>query len=86
MAKIIDTLVTDETASASPMREPVPPATPAAPEVLKFRDKLYTSRLVIVPGTDRSYPVEKATVVVPVSDFEAIKFLKASEEYEPFKE
>jgi hypothetical protein len=41
---------------------------------------------LIVPGTDRSYPVEKATVVVPVSDFEAVKFLKASEEYEPFKE
>ncbi|PAA08015.1 hypothetical protein [Pseudomonas fragi] len=86
MAKIIDTLVTDETASASPMREPVPPATPAAPEVLKFRDKLYTSRLLIVPGSDRSYPIDKALVEVPASDTEAVKFLKASEEYEPFKE
>ena len=61
-------------------------AAQAATALLKFRDKLYTSRLLIVPGTDRSYPVEKATVVVPASDIEAVKFLKASEEYEPFKE
>jgi hypothetical protein len=61
-------------------------STYSSPESLKFRDKLFTSRLVIVPGTDRSYPVEKATVVVPASDIEAVKFLKASEEYEPFKE
>jgi hypothetical protein len=61
-------------------------STYSSPESLKFRDKLFTSRLVIVPGTDRSYPVEKATVMVPASDIEAVKFLKASEEYEPFKE
>ncbi|MBC3207934.1 hypothetical protein HU755_14120 [Pseudomonas sp. SWRI111] len=58
----------------------------SSPELLKYRDKLYTSRLLIVPGTDRSYPVDKATVVVPASDTEAVKFLKTSDEYEPFKE
>jgi hypothetical protein len=82
MAKI-DTTITEVQTSS----EPAIASSPfSSPELLKFRDKLYTSRLVIVPGTDRSYPVEKATVVVPTSDIEAVKFLKASEEYEPFKE
>ena len=82
MAKI-DRTSTDAQTSSQPA---LPSSTYSSPESLKFRDKLYTSRLVIVPGTDRSYPVEKATVEVPASDIEAVKFLKASEEYEPFKE
>ncbi|WP_460138271.1 hypothetical protein [Pseudomonas sp. S2_A10] len=82
MAKI-DTIVTEVQASL----EPAIASSPfSSPESLKFRDKLYTSRLLFVPGTDRSYPVEKAAVVVPASDIEAVKFLKASDEYEPFKE
>lgn len=82
MAKI-DTTATDVQASSEPA---IASSAFSSQEFLKFRDKLYTSRQLIAPGTDRSYPVEKATVVVPVSDFEAVKFLKASEEYEPFKE
>ncbi|WP_339450380.1 hypothetical protein [Pseudomonas sp. EA_5y_Pfl2_R50] len=82
MAKI-DTNVTEVQASSEPV---IASSMFSSPEFLKFRDKLYTSRLVIVPGTDRSYPVEKATVEVPASDIEAVKFLKASEEYEPLKE
>ncbi|WP_285355461.1 hypothetical protein [Pseudomonas sp. lyk4-R2A-10] len=82
MAKI-DTTSTDAQTSSEPALSSL---TYSSLESLKFRDKVYTSRLVIVPGTDRSYPVEKATVEVPASDIEAIKFLKASEEYEPFKE
>ena len=82
MAKI-DTTSTDVQTSSEPA---LSSSTFSSPESLKFRDKLYTSRQLIVPGTDRSYPVEKATVVVPSSDIEAVKFLKASEEYEPFKE
>lgn len=82
MAKI-DTNVTEAQASTEPV---IASSMFSSPEFLKFRDKVYTSRLVIVPGTDRSYPVEKATVEVPASDIEAVKFLKASEEYEPFKE
>lgn len=82
MAKI-DTTVTEVQASS----ELAIASSPfSSPELLKYRDKLYTSRLVIVPGTDRSYPVEKATIVVPASDIEAVKFLKASDEHEPFKE
>ena len=82
MAKI-DTTSTEVQASSEPA---IASSTFSSPEFLKYRDKLYTSRLLIVPGTDRSYPVEKATVVVPASDLEAVKFLKASDEYEPFKE
>ncbi|UWF51989.1 hypothetical protein NYP20_13880 [Pseudomonas sp. N3-W] len=86
MAKIVDTLVTDEQVSASPMREPLLLTTPAAPEILKFRDKVFTSRQLIVPGTDRTLPVSKAVVEVPVSDTDAVKFLKANEEFELLKE
>ncbi|VVQ34551.1 hypothetical protein [Pseudomonas fluorescens] len=82
MAKI-DTTITEVQASSEAA---LSSSTYSLPESLKFRDMLYTSRLLIVPGTDRSYPVEKATVVVPASDIEAVKFLKASDEYEPFKE
>lgn len=82
MAKI-DTTVTEVQASSE---SAIASSPYSSPELLKFRDKLYTSRLLIVPGTDRSYSVDKATVVVPASDLEAVKFLKASEEYEPFKE
>ncbi len=82
MAKI-DTTVTEVQGSSE---SAIASSPYSSPELLKFRDKLYTSRLLIVPGTDRSYSVDKATVVVPASDLEAVKFLKASEEYEPFKE
>ena len=83
MAKIVDTLVTDEQASAEPMRESLPLTTP---ELLKFRDKVYTSRLLILPDTDRTLPVNKGVVEVPVSDTDAVKFLKANEEFELLKE
>nr|WP_315448067.1 hypothetical protein [uncultured Pseudomonas sp.] len=82
MAKI-DTNVTEVQASSEPV---IASSMFSSPDFLKFRDKVYTSRLLIVPGTDRSYPVEKALVEVPASDTEAVKFLKASDEYEPFKE
>ena len=82
MAKI-DTTSTEVQTSSEPA---LSSSSYSSPESLKFRDKLYTSRLLIVPGTDRSYPVDKALVEVPASDIEAVKFLKASDEYEPFKE
>ncbi len=82
MAKINTTSTDAQTSSESALSS----RTYSSPESLKFRDKIYTSRLLIVPGSDRSYPAEKATVEVPASDIEAVKFLKASEEYEPFKE
>jgi hypothetical protein len=48
---------------------------------LTFRDLVYTSRTLVVPGTDRTYPVATHLVVVPESDKEAVAFLKASSEY-----
>jgi len=83
MAKIVDTPVTDEQVSASPMREPLLLTTP---ELLKFRDKVYTSRLLIVPDSDRTLPVSQGLVEVSVSDIDAVKFLKANAEFEPAKE
>ncbi|WP_339492298.1 hypothetical protein [Pseudomonas sp. EA_15y_Pfl2_R67] len=83
MAKIIDTSVTEEQASPEPVLGPL---TLPAPELLKFRDKVYTSRLLIVPDTDRTLPVNKGVVEVLVSDTDAVKFLKANEEFELLKE
>lgn len=83
MAKIVDTPVTDEQVSASPMREPLLLTTP---ELLSFRDKVYTSRLLIVPDSDRTLPVSQGLVEVLVSDTDAVKFLKANEEFELLKE
>ena len=83
MAKIVDMLVTDEQVFASSMREPLLLTTP---EVLKFRDKVYTSRTLIIPETERTLPVSKGLVEVLVSDTEAVKFLKANAEFEPAKE
>ncbi|ALI04582.1 hypothetical protein C1Y08_16320 [Pseudomonas sp. FW306-02-F02-AA] len=75
MAKTAATPATDEQVTPE-----------GAPELLRFRDKVYTSRLLIVPGTDRTLPVSKAVVEVPVSDLDAVKFLKANEEFEALKE
>lgn len=75
MAKITPTLAGEEQA--------VPELTP---ERLKFRDKVYTSRTLIIPETDRTLLVSKGLVEVLVSDTDAVKFLKANEEFELLKE
>lgn len=67
---------------AKPIEKPVTEEqTPAAPASLVFRDLLYTSRMLVVPGTDRTYPVAKGLVTVPESDKEALGFLKGNSEY-----
>ncbi|MGA9700268.1 hypothetical protein [Pseudomonas sp.] len=68
MAKTIDKPATEEQSTTSPAS-------------LTFRDLLYTSRTLVVPGTDRTYPVAKGLVVVPEFDKEAVAFLKAHSEY-----
>ena len=68
MAKTIEKTATEEQVTA-------------APASLTFRDLLYTSRTLVVPGTDRTYPVAKGLVVVPASDKEALAFLQANSEY-----
>ena len=57
-----------------------------APPVLTFRDLIYTSRTLVVPGVERTYPVAKGRVEVPAIDDEAVRFLTASEEFEALKE
>lgn len=51
------------------------------PAALTFRDLVYTSRTLVVPETNRTYPVAKGLVVVPESDKEAVAFLQSSAEY-----
>ena len=68
MAKTLDKPVTNE---------PVEPT----PTARTFRDHVYTSRTVVVPGTDRTYPVVRARVEVPDTDQEALSFLAASDEF-----
>ena len=68
MAKPIEKPATEEQATT-------------APASLTFRDLVYTSRTLVVPDTDRTYPVAKCLVVVPESDKEAVAFLKANSEY-----
>lgn len=76
-----DATVTDSQASPEPLPQPVSISMP-----LKFRDKVYTSRELILPETRRSLPVVRAMVEVPGSDTEAVKFLKAHDEFELLKE
>lgn len=79
MAKTTATPAADEQAAPELIPEP-------APELLTFRDLIYTSRLLIVPSTDRPLPVSKGRVEVPVTDAEAVSFLKANDEFELLKE
>ncbi|WP_443696826.1 hypothetical protein [Pseudomonas sp.] len=57
-----------------------------APELLKFRDKVYTSRTLVTPITGRTLSVAKGLVQVLPADTEAVSFLKANEEFELLKE
>jgi hypothetical protein len=59
----------------------------SAPDLLlKFRDKVYTSRTLIIPDTDRTLSVAKGVVEVSASDEHAVSYLKANAEFEPAKE
>lgn len=51
-----------------------------------FRDKLYTSRTLILPRSGRPLAVFKAQVTVQATDAEALEYLKAHEEFELLQE
>lgn len=51
-----------------------------------FRDKLYTSRTLILPDSGRPLAVLKAQVSVQATDAEALEYLKAHEEFELLQE
>lgn len=58
---------------------------PAADPLLTFRDKVYTSRTLIIPKTNRTLPVAKGVVEVLASDEQAVNYLRANVEFEPLK-
>jgi hypothetical protein len=70
---------------AKPPEELAVDQSPAADLLLKFRDKVYTSRTLILPKTGRTLPVAKACVEVSASDEQALSYLKAHDEFEPLE-
>lgn len=58
------------------------PATAAAPDLLlTFRDTVYTSRTLVIPGSDRTLAVAKGRVEVSASDEQALSYLKSHQEF-----
>jgi hypothetical protein len=51
-----------------------------------FRDRLYTSRTLILPDSGRALVVLKQRVSVPGTDAEALDYLKSNEEFELLQE
>ena len=76
MAKFQEDPLQEQTDATSP-----PPLT----STKTFRDTVYTSRTLILPG-DRELAVAKGTVSVCTTDDVALKFLNAHAEFEPLKE
>lgn len=62
-------------------------ATPATLPVssVSFRDTLYTSRTLILPG-QRQLVVAKGRAIVTADDLAALDYLKAHPEFEPLAE
>lgn len=59
------------------------PAAAAAPDLLlTFRDKVFTSRTLIIPDSKRTLAVTKGVVEVSASDEQAVSYLKAHQEFE----
>jgi hypothetical protein len=69
-------------------KTPEQPAADQSPAdlLLTFRDKVYTSRTLIIPDSARTLLVAKGHVEVSVSDEQAVAYLKAHPELEPLKE
>jgi hypothetical protein len=67
----------------SPIRQSVTPQLQAPDLLLKFRDTVFTSRTLCIPGTNRTLSVVKATVEVSASDEQAVTYLKSHPEIEP---
>ena len=70
---------------AKPTEEPVVDHSPVADLLLKFRDKVYTSRTLIIPKTGRTLAVAKGLIEVSASDEQALSYLKGNEEFKPLE-
>lgn len=62
----------------------VAPAVVAAPNTTRFRDKLYTSRQVILPG-GASLSVVQGVAEVKSDDAQALAHMQAHPEFEPLE-
>ncbi|SMQ22154.1 hypothetical protein SAMN04488483_0124 [Pseudomonas helmanticensis] len=69
----------------SPIRQSVTSQLQTPDLLLKFRDTVFTSRTLCIPGTNRTLSVVKATVEVSASDEQAFTYLKSHPEIEPLE-
>ncbi|MEX3777831.1 hypothetical protein [Pseudomonas sp. MYb118] len=67
---------------AKPTELPVDSPTPPRDLVLMFRDKVFTSRTLIIPNSKRTLAVAKGVVEVSASDEQAVSYLKSHQEFE----
>lgn len=66
----------------SAIRQSVTPQLQAPDLLLKFRDTVFTSRTLCIPGTNRTLSVAKAAVEVSASDEQAVTYLKSHPDFE----
>lgn len=70
---------------AKPTELPAEAVAPARDLLLTFRDKVFTSRTLIIPGSDRTLAVAKGRIEVSASDEQALSYLKTHQEFEPLE-
>lgn len=70
---------------AKPTELPAEAVAPARDLLLTFRDKVFTSRTLIIPNTDRTLAVAKGRIEVSASDEQALSYLKTHKEFEPLE-
>ncbi|WP_338585716.1 hypothetical protein [Pseudomonas sp. MAG733B] len=68
---------------AKTIDQPAAEQSPTADLLLTFRDKVYTSRTLIIPKSKRTLAVAKGCVEVSASDEQAVTYLKANAEFQP---
>ena len=56
---------------------------PAPGMLLKFRDKVFTSRTLCIADTNRTLAVVATMVEVSAADEQAVSYLKAHPDFEP---
>jgi len=70
---------------AKPTELPAEAVAPARDLLLTFRDKVFTSRTLIIPDSDRTLAVAKGRIEVSASDEQALSYLKTHQEFEPLE-
>ena len=78
MAKTNDVLSIEQ-----PQPQPQPQRT--ADLTMKFRDRVYTSRTLVLLESGRTLSVARGCVEVSASDEQAVSYLRAHQEFEPLE-